>query len=370
MSAVFLISCGSEARYAEADPFAFASDDALSAPAPEQSRSRSLPQQQFDAAGPTEDRSQSFVAKSATDQEAPTPARSRIYSADMTLVVGDIDRATRGATSIAERFGGYVETLSERTVVLRVAAAQFEQALAQLRGLGEVEQEQITTVDVTDALTDLSTRLELAEQTRARLATLLTRATDSEDRIAIVRELRRLDQEIESLRAQLRSLADLVALSRITVRLVARIERSSSFETRSPFAWIEALTPGEVSRRPAARRIGIELPAEFAVVHSGRGVVAEAADGSRIAVGDIVNRPRGDAEFWQQALALHFSSQFRDVAEVSAGRWRGVALALGGATQSQHWVLVRPSRDRLLILESVLDPALADSMIETLEAQQ
>ena len=368
MSAALLVSCGSEARYAEADPFAFASDDALSAPAPEPSRSLAVPEQQFDAAGPTEDRSQSVVSESAADQATPAPARSRIYSADMTLVVGDIGLATQTATSIAERFGGYVETLSERTVVLRVAAAQFEQALAQLRDLGQVEQEQSTTVDVTDTLTDLSTRLELAEQTRARLATLLTRATDSEDRIAIVRELRRLDQEIESLRAQLRSLADLVALSRITVRLVARIERNTSFESRSPFAWIEELTPGEVSRRPAARRIGIELPPEFAVVSSGRGVLAEAADGSRIAVGDIVNRPRGDAEFWQQALVLHFINQFRDVVEISAGNWQGVAL--GDSTDSQYWVLVRPLRDRLLVLESVLDPALAGSLIETLEAQQ
>ena len=365
-----LVSCGSEARYAEAEPFAFASDDALSPPAPEQGRSRALLQQQLDTAGPIQDREQSAISQSEPEQEAPTQARSRIYSADMTLVVGDIGLATQTATSIAERFGGYVETLSERTVVLRVAAAQFELALAELRGLGEVEQEQISTVDVTDTLTDLSTRLELAEQTRARLATLLTRATESEDRIAIVRELRRLDQEIESLRAQLRNLADLVALSRITVRLVARIERSSSFENRSPFAWIAMLTPGEVDRRTAGRRIGIELPPEFAVVYSGRGVLAEAADGSRIAVGDMLNRPRGDAEFWQQALALHFASQFRDVAEISAGRWRGVGLTLGDSTESQYWVLVRPSRNRLLVLESVLDPALGDSLIDTLEAQQ
>ena len=90
------------------------------------------------------------------------------------------------------------------------------------------------------AWADLHIRLENAEKARTRILALLDRAQKMEEIIVLEKELRRLTEEIETMRAQLRGMDDQIAFSTITVEfrsnapeIYGRVDREVS-----PFGWI------------------------------------------------------------------------------------------------------------------------------------
>ncbi|HYU56736.1 MAG TPA: DUF4349 domain-containing protein [Actinomycetota bacterium] len=127
---------------------------------------------------------------------------------------------------IAGRFGGYVSSSSvsgteERggTIVIRVPAVSFERALADLRRLGEVTEEEISGEDVTDQFVDLEARLRNWRAQEAVLLDLMERARTIRDTITVQNQLQQVQLTIEEIQGQLRLLDDRTSLSTISIVL-------------------------------------------------------------------------------------------------------------------------------------------------------
>ena len=163
--------------------------------------------------------------------EVPVAGPSVIKTAEVDVVVGRgmFDDAFGDATLIAGRYGGFVTSSTETgsrakrgSLTLRVPAERFEQALADVRGLGEVRSQTISGEDVSADFVDLEARLTTWRSQEAVLLRLMDRATTIEGTLRVQRELQDVQYRIEQIRGRLRVLEDRTALSTIVVGMAER----------------------------------------------------------------------------------------------------------------------------------------------------
>ena len=163
--------------------------------------------------------------------EVPVTGPSVIKTAEVDVMVGrgTFDDAFGDATLIAGRYGGFVTSSTESgsrakrgSLTLRVPAVRFEQALADVRGLGEVRSQTISGEDVSANFVDLEARLTTWRSQEAVLLRLMDRATTIDGTLMVQRELQDVQYRIEQIRGQLRVLEDRTALSTIVVGMVER----------------------------------------------------------------------------------------------------------------------------------------------------
>jgi hypothetical protein len=133
-------------------------------------------------------------------------SRKLIRNAEVSIEVRDFEAAARKAGEIARSLGGYVAdsqasgegSRKRGRLTIRVRASDFDQALASLRALGDVQSEHVSTQDITKEYADLETRLRVkrdaAERVRAILHTKTARLSDV---LEAEKQLTELIEEIE-----------------------------------------------------------------------------------------------------------------------------------------------------------------------------
>jgi outer membrane murein-binding lipoprotein Lpp len=154
--------------------------------------------------------------------------RSIIYTGSITVRVDNVTTAAAQATGIATAAGGFVgsdnrhsgDGADNATLELRVPAPKFATVVDQLSKLGTEELRGINTEDVTEQVVDLDARIAVQ---RARLDSgrrLLAQAKSLEDLVMLEKEVATRESDLASLEAKKRRLADLTALSTISVVLL------------------------------------------------------------------------------------------------------------------------------------------------------
>jgi hypothetical protein len=151
-----------------------------------------------------------------------------IKTADLEV---EVDRdgfgdAMSSATSVAARYQGFVVSTStggaearRGTIVLRVPADRFEDAVNDLRGLGEVQRQRVTGEDVGQEFVDLEARLRHLDAQEQVMLGLFDEAATVADTIRIQNELSGIQLQIEEIEGRLRYLRDQTSLSTISVTL-------------------------------------------------------------------------------------------------------------------------------------------------------
>jgi hypothetical protein len=314
------------------------------------------------------------TAGSAGDQTAaalPQPAsekRARIYSGWCRLVVDELEQAKKELEELAVASGGYVEAVNGATVSLRVPAGRFQEIFAAVQKLGEVTGKAIETYDVTDALRDQETRLRLSERARERLYQLLEKTSDVQQRLAILREIRRLTEEIEQVRVSLELLKNQIALSRITVELQPRRPEGEARPAGIPFPWVAALKPLYPSLPKSAGKAVPKLSDDFAVFAQEKRFRAESPEGTRVRIGTTGNVPRGDESFWQKALLYHLGPRYRKAEAQEQGAFRGALFTSKDAKPYSYLVAVRVKGDLLYVFEAFFpDPDALERRLGTVQ---
>jgi Domain of unknown function (DUF4349) len=172
---------------------------------------------------------------------APAIQRKLIRTGRLSIEVASYERAAAAAGRVAVASGGYLaesqvqrgERDSRRgTLTLRVPAEHFDAAFGELKKLGTVDSESVSTQDVTKAYTDLETRLRVKREAQARLQEILSaRTAKLSDVLEAERELARITEETEVLEGERRFYDQQIALSTITVELYepAAVVRPGSF---------------------------------------------------------------------------------------------------------------------------------------------
>lgn len=188
------------------------------------------------------------TAPSTTDapdpEVSPDPQkRLVIYTGDYTVMTANIDQAVRELIALAESFGGYLQRRQNGEVTVRVPAERFFELTGRVPSWGIVTHESMQASDVTKQFLDLGLRIETAEKSRARLLELLARAIKMEDILRIEEQVRRLTEEIETMKGELRYLSDQIGFSTLAVRFLANAPQPSAVarRTQSRFPWVNAV---------------------------------------------------------------------------------------------------------------------------------
>ena len=239
-------------------------------------------------------------------------ARMVYYNGYLHLRAVRAEETTQAVAELAREAGGYVEQLSSQRVVVRVPVASFEDVFEAALGLGELLDRNVSAQDVTEAFTDVSLRLKTLKSTRDRLVELLAKAKDEQEKLALLREIRRVSEEIDVVEGKLRTLAELASFSRLTVQVSPRADfaNRANRSDAEGLGWIQSLSPFSRSVGAYSKRVPLVVP-EGMVMLAPRGrFVAESADGAVMWTSRLENAPRGSADFWSASVAERLGAEF------------------------------------------------------------
>jgi hypothetical protein len=166
-------------------------------------------------------------AQVPTDQPV---QRSIIYTGSITLQVDDVPGTAAKIASLVTAAGGFVggdqrdlnADRSTATLTLRVPAEKFSGTLDAVGRDGNEKSRSISTDDVTATVIDLDARLKTQQASVDRMRDLLAKAQSVTDVATVEAELSKREADLESMQAKQRNLADLTALSTITVNLLGK----------------------------------------------------------------------------------------------------------------------------------------------------
>jgi len=151
-----------------------------------------------------------------------------IRTGSISLEVQAVPAAVEGIRAIAERHHGYLSSSSlfngsagrpSATIVLRVPAASFDAAIADIRASGKSMAESVTAEDVTEQYVDLQAQKGALERQLAQYNLVLQKALTVEDILATQTQIERVQVELDRLEGRLRYLDNRIDLATITVSL-------------------------------------------------------------------------------------------------------------------------------------------------------
>jgi hypothetical protein len=179
-----------------------------------------------------------------------------------------------------------------------------------IEGLAELLDRIIETYDVTDTVSDLSTRLSIAEDSRERLYAILESTNDPEERVNILREIRRLTEQIEQIKQTLELFKNRIAFSRITIEIYNPLASYENARQRIPYPWMQSLDPLSPPLYSLETRFLPDLDERFALLEKGRRFRAESAKGTVLSAFTVENNPSGDVDFWVNAAVFNLANFF------------------------------------------------------------
>jgi uncharacterized protein DUF4349/putative zinc finger protein len=160
-------------------------------------------------------------------QLATGPMIARTVS--LAILIKDFDASRKSLDAILVRYNGYAANLTVSTPQgagrslegsLRIPAPQLAPALAELKSLGHVENENQSGEEVTQQHADLVARLKNSRETEQRLQAILTQRTGKiSDVLEVEQEIARVRGEIEQMEAEQKNLEHRVDFATIDLKL-------------------------------------------------------------------------------------------------------------------------------------------------------
>jgi len=168
-------------------------------------------------------------APSGQENQGIVDGRKLVRNASLDLEVKNYDTALDSITAIAAGNSGYVATKNSArlpngkmsgTVVIKVLPGRLDDALLQIRSLGELKNQSLSTHDVTKEYFDTDARLRNARKMEERLLALLdTMKGKITELLAVEKELARVREQIEEMQGDLKVYDSLVQYATITISL-------------------------------------------------------------------------------------------------------------------------------------------------------
>lgn len=170
-------------------------------------------------------------------QQVSAENRIVIKNADLTIVVADPAQAMDTIGKMAEEMGGFIVSsqlykthteegveVPEATITVRVPAEKLNEAMARIKELvsdtnTDILSENVTGQDVTKEYTDLRSQLTNLEHAQKRLISIMEEATKTEDVLAVYRELKAVEEQMEVIKGQIKYYEEASAMSAIVVSI-------------------------------------------------------------------------------------------------------------------------------------------------------
>ena len=158
--------------------------------------------------------------------------RKLIRTGSMEMVVQHPSEVADRLTALAERMGGYLvssegggQTATAETLTIRVPAARFEEARAEIRKLGlRLENEKIDAQDVTRQYVDQDASLRNLHAEEMQYLSILKQASTVKDMLLVSERLSEVRGQIEQQQAEFNALAQQIDTVALTISLRTEAE--------------------------------------------------------------------------------------------------------------------------------------------------
>jgi len=273
---------------------------------------------------------------------------------------------------LAAGLGGYTDRRDLRSVVLRVPVAKFDEAFRKVQLLGRVLDQWSKAQDVTDEFTDVGLQILIKKRYLAKLQQILAKETDLERRKALIQEIQAGTEFVEQLERRQAALKRDAAMSTLTVACEApqRSALGSGYEQDlDVFRWIQGLQGrADDDRSERGKRLRLTVPSgmvELPRKHSKREWMAASPEGCEFRARRLPNQPRGDADFWQEALRLRLAGGFGSSDTATVGDWKTLRLT-SADPRAWTWLLaVRIEGNRIHLAQSFCPDSSLDRQMRT-----
>ena len=215
------------------------------------------------------------TTSTATVSKPPgTPARVvRTGTLELRIARHGFGTTIGRVTTIAAAAGGFVAdaktfesaTTPSGTVTIRVPSGQFSATVERLRKLGKVLSATTRGEDVTGQYTDIQARLRAATATRAQYLTVLSRAANIGDILAVQDRIQAVQTQIEQLQGQAQQLDDKTTYATVTIAI--------NEPTPKPKAIVAPPHQSGISKAWDNARDGFARRVEGIISHSGSALV-------------------------------------------------------------------------------------------------
>jgi len=202
-----------------------------------------------------------FMAEAATSPLPKDFARRVVYSGTMSLAVFNRSTAQTRVEALVRDAGGYVQSLQEGQMVVRIPALQFREVAQKIGELGRVKAQSLEALDVTEDYYDLRTRIEVLQRTQTQLLTLLERARTVSEALEVRSALDAVTLQLEAALGKQRLLSSQVELSALS--LERRLPDTDTPSSNDPFPWVDDISDYRYVTQLAGRQ------EEYAGVASG-----------------------------------------------------------------------------------------------------
>jgi len=313
MSIFLLISCASNAHregayFAAADnalAYEQAEADYYSAAAPRAARKMLL----ASAAGSLADDGSYGGEMAMVGDASSTSYQERMvnYTGSITMQSAEPEVLIDTVAALAKAKGGSVSNRRNSFISLQIPVAEFKNFFNQILKLGRVTSKNISASDITEAYADNAARLSIAESTLARLHQLLAAAKTEQEKIALLKEIQRVSEQIEQRKLEEKELLRQATFSTINL-WVSNIPVTIPYRANiKAFEWFSSL----LNNSNSGKALKLSIPKDFIeTVDTKRAWSTASALNAKFSAFERKNEPQGSTSFWAEAMLEFFKSQY------------------------------------------------------------
>jgi len=275
-------------------------------------------------------------------------ARMINYTGSITMQSAEPEVIIDTVATWVKAKGGSISNRRNSFISLQIPVAEFKNVFNQILKLGRVTSKNISASDITEAYADNAARLKIAESTLARLHQLLAAAKTEQEKIALLKEIQRVSEQIEQRKLEEKELLRQAAFSTINL-WVSNVPVAIPYRANiSAFEWFSNLLNMNIhSIRENALKLSI--PKDFIETEDSRRVWSTAsALNAKFSAFERKNEPKGTISFWAEAMLEFFKSQY--AAELKTEEnFSLVRLQSFGTESEVHYIaLLKKSNEKTL----------------------
>jgi len=232
------------------------------------------------------------------------------YTGSITMQSAEPEVVIDTVAALAKAKGGSISNRRNSFISLQIPVAEFRNFFNQILGLGRVTSKNISASDITEAYADNAARLSIAENTLARLQQLLAAAKTEQEKIALLKEIQRVSEQIEQRKLEEKELLRQAAFSTINL-WVSNIPAVVPYRANiKAFEWFSNLPNINVNSK-SEKALKLSIPKDFIETEDSKRVwSAASALNAKFSAFEKKNEPQGSTGFWAEAMLEFFKSQY------------------------------------------------------------
>jgi hypothetical protein len=236
-------------------------------------------------------------------------ARMINYTGSITMQSSEPELLIDTVATWTKAKGGSISNRRNGFISLQIPVAEFKNFFNQILKLGRVTSKNISASDITEAYSDNAARLKIAESTLARLHQLLVAAKTEQEKIALLKEIQRVSEQIEQRKLEEKELLRQAAFSTINL-WVSNIPTAIPYRAHiKAFEWF-SLLPNMSSYSDKNKALKLSVPKDFIETSTKRKWSAASALNAKFSAFERKNEPKGTTSFWAEAMLEFFKDRF------------------------------------------------------------